>query len=86
MVEEIETAIKQGDAVALERAAHSLKATAGNLCAPDVVLLASQLEAIGRLGTLAEAPTLLAQLERTIQQLVAVLTRQITPTNSSPSS
>lgn len=86
MVLEIETAIKQGDAVVLERAAHSLKGTAGNLCAPDVVLLASQLEAIGRLGTLAEAPTLLAQLERTIQQLVGVLTRQIRPADPSPSS
>ncbi|HQY57540.1 MAG: response regulator [Nitrospira sp.] len=86
MVQEIETAIKQGNAVVLERAAHSLKGTAGNLCAPDVVLLSSQLEAIGRLGTLAEAPTLLAQLERTIQQLVVVLTRQITPNDSSPPS
>ncbi len=79
MVHDIEVAIGQADSVALERAAHSMKGTAGNLCAPDVVLLASQLEATGRLGTLAEAPTLLLQLERTIQQLVEVLTRQIRP-------
>ncbi len=79
MVQEIEVAVKQADGVALEQAAHSLKGTAGNLCAPDVVLLASQLEANGRLGTLAEAPALFAQLERTVQQLVAVLKRQITP-------
>jgi CheY-like chemotaxis protein len=77
MVHDIEAAIGEADAVALERAAHSMKGTAGNLCAPDVVLLASQLEATGRLGTLAEAPPLLLQLKRTIQQLVEVLTRQI---------
>ena len=76
MAQDIETAIREADGVALERAAHSMKGTAGNLCAPDVVLLASQLEATGRLGTLAEAPALLLQLKRTIQQLVEVLTRQ----------
>ena len=85
MVEEIEVAVKQADGVALERAAHSLKGTAANLCAPEVVLLASQLEANGRLGTLAEAPALFAQLERTVQQLVAVLERQITPADPAQS-
>ncbi|MBI4001794.1 MAG: response regulator, partial [Nitrospira defluvii] len=79
MVHDIEVAIGQADSVALERAAHSMKGTAGNLCAPDVVLLASQLEATARLGTFAEAPALLLRLERTIQQLVDVLTRQIRP-------
>jgi HPt (histidine-containing phosphotransfer) domain-containing protein len=79
MVHDIEVAIAQSDRVGLERAAHSMKGTAGNLCAPDVVLLAGQLEAIGRLGTLAEAPALLLQLERAIRQLVEVLTRQIPP-------
>ncbi len=79
MVQDIELAISQADSVALERAAHSMKGTAGNLCAPDVVLLASQLEATGRLGTLADASALVIQLRRTIQQLVEVLTRQIRP-------
>lgn len=81
MMKEIETAIGQADTAALERAAHSLKGTAGNLCAPDVVLLASQLEASGRLGTLTEAPSLLVRLDRTVQELVAVLSRQINPTD-----
>ena len=78
-MKEIETAIGQVDASALERAAHSLKGTAANLCAPDVVLLASQLEAIGRLGTLTEAPSLLVQLDRTVQELVSVLSRHVGP-------
>lgn len=77
MVQDIQAAIGQADCGELERAAHSMKGTAGNLCAPDVVLLAGQLEAAGRLGQLAEAPALLLQLERTIQQLVDVLTRQV---------
>lgn len=76
MLRDIETAVGQGDSVTLERAAHSMKGTAGNLCAPDVVLLAGQLEAIGRLGTLADAPGLLSQLERKVQQLVDLLKRQ----------
>jgi HPt (histidine-containing phosphotransfer) domain-containing protein len=82
MLQDIQVAVRQGDGIALERAAHSLKGTAGNLCAPDVVLLASQLEATGRLGTLAEAPPLLIRLERTLQQLVEVLTRQVRPSGS----
>lgn len=77
LMKDIETAIGQADASALERAAHSLKGTAANLCAPDVVLLAGQLEANGRLGNLTEAPSLLAQLDRTVQELVSVLSRQI---------
>ncbi len=83
LMKEIETAIGQADASALERAAHSLKGTAANLCAPDVVLLASQLEAIGRLGTLTEAPSLLVQLDRTVQELVSVLSRQVSPPQAS---
>ncbi len=83
LMKEIETAIGQADASALERAAHSLKGTAANLCAPDVVLLAGQLEATGRLGTLTEAPSLLVQLDRTVQELVAVLSRQVNPPTAS---
>ena len=79
LMQEIETAVGHVDAAALERAAHSLKGTAANLCAPDVVLLAGQLEANGRLGTLTEAPALLTQLDRTIQDLVTVLSRQVSP-------
>ena len=79
LMQEIETAVGHVDAAALERAAHSLKGTAANLCAPDVVLLAGQLEANGRLGTLTEAPALLTQLDRTIQDLVTALSRQVSP-------
>lgn len=80
MLLDIETAVGQRDNIALERAAHSMKGTAGNLCAPDVVLLAGQLEAVGRLGTIEEAPTLFDQLTRKVQQLVDVLKQRANQT------
>jgi len=83
LMQDIEVAIGQQDPSGLERAAHSMKGTAGNLCAPDVVLLASQLEATGRLGSMTEAPALLNQLERKVQQLIDVLKRQINPSAAS---
>jgi signal transduction histidine kinase/CheY-like chemotaxis protein/HPt (histidine-containing phosphotransfer) domain-containing protein len=82
MVQDIQVAIDRQDSSALEQAAHSLKGTAGNLCAPDVVLLASQLEATGRLGSITEAPALLQQLDRKVQQLIDVLKRQIQPSSA----
>jgi signal transduction histidine kinase/CheY-like chemotaxis protein/PAS domain-containing protein len=77
MMSELRTAMNQTDASLLERAAHSVKGTAANLCAPEVVLVAGQLEAIGRLGSLEEASGLYAQLERRVQQLVDVIQRHI---------
>lgn len=71
------TAIKEGligaDALAVEHAAHALKGTASNLCAPEVALAASRLEAVGHLGTLHDAPPVYAQLEMEILRLVRVL-------------
>jgi two-component system, sensor histidine kinase and response regulator len=71
------TAIKEGligaDALAVEHAAHALKGTASNLCAPEVALAASRLEAVGHLGALHDAPPVYAQLEMEILRLVRVL-------------
>jgi HPt (histidine-containing phosphotransfer) domain-containing protein len=73
------TAIKEGliraDAGAVEHAAHALKGTAGNLCASEVTLAASRLEAIGHLGTLRDAPPIYAHLEMEVLRLVRVLGR-----------
>jgi signal transduction histidine kinase/DNA-binding response OmpR family regulator len=70
-------AIKEGligaNALAVEHAAHSLKGTAGNLCASKVVLAASRLEAVGHLGALQDAPPVYAQLEMEVRQLVQTL-------------
>jgi signal transduction histidine kinase/CheY-like chemotaxis protein/PAS domain-containing protein len=70
-------AIKEGligaDAGAVTHAAHALKGTAGNLCASEVTLAASRLEAVGHLGTLRDAPPIYAHLEMEVLRLVRVL-------------
>jgi two-component system sensor histidine kinase/response regulator len=70
MLEAIRAALANTDQVAVEQAAHTLKGTAGNLCASEVVLYAGQLEAIGRLGTLVEGPMVYAQLDKAVLRLV----------------
>ncbi len=70
MLEAIRAGLANTDQVAVEQAAHTLKGTAGNLCASEVVLYAGQLEAIGRLGTLVEGPMIYAQLEKSVLRLV----------------
>ena len=76
MLEAIRTALANRDQVAVEQAAHALKGTASNLCASEVVLSAGQLEAIGRLGTLAEGPMIYAQLEKSVVCLVQLLEKR----------
>lgn len=73
MLEEIRTALATADSSAVERTAHTFKGTAGNLCASEVGLTASRLEAVGRLNTLHDAPPVYAQLELEVARLVRVL-------------
>ena len=73
MMERIRTALASKDHAAIEQAAHALKGTANNLSASEVVLSAGQLEALGRLGTLAEGPMIYTQLEKAVLRLVQVL-------------
>jgi CheY-like chemotaxis protein/HPt (histidine-containing phosphotransfer) domain-containing protein len=73
MLTDIKEALIRADSLTVERAAHTLKGTAGNLCAPEVVLAASRLEALGHLGALQEAPPIYAQLEQEVLRLVQAL-------------
>ena len=73
MLEAIRAALDDRDHVAVEQAAHALKGTASNLCASEVVSSAGQLEALGRLGTLADAPMICTQLEAAVLRLVSTL-------------
>ncbi|MEO6543494.1 MAG: response regulator, partial [Nitrospiraceae bacterium] len=73
MLENIRIALASQDQRAIEEAAHLLKGTAGNLCAPEVVLAAGRLEALGRLGTLLDAPIIYTQLEVAVVRLVRVM-------------
>ena len=72
---DIQAAIFRKDALAVERIAHTLKGTAGNLCAPAVALAASRLEAVGHLERLEEAPSVYGQLELEVKRTVRVLER-----------
>lgn len=73
MLAEIRTALANADSSAVERAAHTFKGTAGNLCASEVGLSAGRLEAVGRLNALHDAPPIYAQLELEVARLVRVL-------------
>lgn len=73
MLADIKEGLASGDAMKVERAAHTLKGTAGNLCAAEVAQTASRLEAVGHLGTLADGPAVYAQLEQEVLRLVRLL-------------
>ena len=78
MLENIRIALSIQDQRAIEQAAHLLKGTAGNLCASEVVLAAGQLEALGRLGTLLDAPVIYTQLEAAVVRLVKIMEARTT--------
>jgi HPt (histidine-containing phosphotransfer) domain-containing protein len=59
----IRSAIAGGEAFPLMRAAHTLKGSVGNFCAPAVSEAAFELESIGHAGDMTKAPAALAALE-----------------------
>jgi two-component system sensor histidine kinase/response regulator len=69
MLCEIREALRTQDGPRLERAAHTMKGTAGNLCAAEIIVIAGQLESMGRLGTLDQAPDLFQLLEGKVDAL-----------------
>jgi two-component system, sensor histidine kinase and response regulator len=69
LLEKLRQAIAEQDAEAVMRAAHSLKGEAGYLGAHATTQAARQLEEIGRLKDLSQAPALLAVLERELDGL-----------------
>ncbi len=73
MLADIKDGLASGDAGKVERAAHTLKGTAGNLCAAEVAQTASRLEAVGHLGALTDGPAIYAQLEQEVLRLVRVV-------------
>jgi signal transduction histidine kinase/DNA-binding response OmpR family regulator/HPt (histidine-containing phosphotransfer) domain-containing protein/PAS domain-containing protein len=75
LLDEVKSGLAQADAQVLERAAHTLKGAAGNLCASEVMSTAAQLEALGREGLFQNAPPVFAQLETDVIRLVGVLDR-----------
>ncbi|MCP9463753.1 MAG: response regulator [Nitrospira sp.] len=81
---EIKEGLAAQDASAVERAAHTLKSTAGNLRANKVVAVASRLEELARHKRLEEVKPLVAELEAAVLQLVSVLRRHQEDTRPFP--
>jgi two-component system, sensor histidine kinase and response regulator len=62
-VEALKGAVVEGDAQTVERAAHTLKGSSGNMGAREIARLCAQLQEVGASGDLKRAPRLIAQLE-----------------------
>jgi CheY-like chemotaxis protein len=69
-------AVARGESPALERAAHTLKGSAGNLCARGVTEAALRLEMIGREGRMTQAREALTALEAALDRLGVELAPQ----------
>jgi CheY-like chemotaxis protein len=70
---EIDSAIRAADLPRLERAAHSLKGSASNLCATGVTQSAAELEASARSGDLSRCREQIKALESEVEKLLREL-------------
>lgn len=66
-------ALEAGDAAALARAAHRMKGALLQFSAPRVLAGISQLEALGKAGTLDQATTVCAHVDQELQTLITAL-------------
>ncbi|TVP57089.1 MAG: Hpt domain-containing protein [Gemmatimonadales bacterium] len=64
-MDQIRTGVTDGDADAIERGAHSLKSSCGNLGAEQTRALAQRMETLGEESRLDEARALLPELDTT---------------------
>jgi two-component system sensor histidine kinase/response regulator len=71
---EIRAALEEGDALALERGAHSLKGSVGNFGAASAVQAALRLEMVGRSRDLSAAGQAYSDLVRALDSLRPALT------------
>jgi HPt (histidine-containing phosphotransfer) domain-containing protein len=65
----IRTALERQDPNSLEQAAHTLKGSVGNFCAPAAYAAASQLEKFGREGNVTGRQEAWNELQETMEQL-----------------
>lgn len=73
MMAEVRDACGRRDADAIQRAAHSLKGSAGNLAANAVCSTAQELELMGHEGDLKRCDVVLATLESEMRRLESAL-------------
>ncbi|MCS6897690.1 MAG: response regulator [Nitrospira sp.] len=81
---EIKEGLAAGDAETVERAAHTLKGAAGNLCARQAMSAASRIEEMARQGRIEDAKAFYSELESAVLRLVRVLEQHHTETTSFP--
>src|SRR6185295_8122126 len=72
-LDDIHKALATGDAKLLENSAHGLKGSVANFCARSAEDAAFQLEQLGRIKKLDQAPAILSALEQALALLQAEL-------------
>jgi HPt (histidine-containing phosphotransfer) domain-containing protein len=77
LIEQITTALAQGDAAAVGKVAHTLKGSARAIGADEFAAIAFELEQAGKQGDLSNAPDALQRLQTYWQSLEAYLQGQI---------
>lgn len=73
LLEDVREAVKKGNALLLEKSAHAMKGSAGDITAAEVFNVACRLEVMGREGKLDGAGEVLKNLEVALDRLVAEL-------------
>ena len=77
LMEQIATALAQGDAATVGRVAHALKGSARAIGADELAAIAFELEQAGKQGNLTDAPDALHRLQTYWQSLEAYLQEQV---------
>jgi FOG: HPt domain len=77
LIEQITTALAQGDAATVGKVAHTLKGSARAIGADEFAAIAFELEQAGKQGDLSNAPDALHRLQTYWQSLEAYLQGQI---------
>lgn len=71
MLERLREGVRSGRAEEIRWTAHTFKGAVGNFGDRGVLLATLALEQAGRMGDIAQAPALLAELEREVDRLLA---------------
>ena len=77
LMEQIATAVAQGDAATLGKAAHTLKGSARAIGADEFAAIAFELEQAGKQGDLSNAPDALQRLQTYWRSLEAYLQERL---------
>lgn len=76
---DLRDSVQQGDSERLRKLAHTLKGSAANLGAREIVRICAELEELGENGDIGTAPSLVADLERTLDPVRdALLSENVT--------